>query len=308
MNKLLTILLFFLSLSLVGCKAQQTDIPMTSISPTNKQVLIIAHRGARSLAPENTLSSAQKGLEVGADGWELDVAMTVDNELVVLHDDTLNRTSNVATVFPNRRPWEVHLFTLAELRSLDFGSWYNQTDPFKQIKEGNVSEADQQSYINTQIPTLREALEFTKTNQWHVNVEIKDLTGKPGDPIVVEKVVALIGELEMENRVLISSFNQSYLVRVKKANPQLETAVLVSQPDSDPVALLNRLDASAYNPTAKIANQDQFNALRAAGYDIYVWTVNDEQTMKQMIAMGATGIFTDYPQVLKKVLTNQSGK
>ncbi len=194
---------------------------------SNSKPLNIAHRGARSLAPENTLAAARKGLEIGADLWELDVAVTANGELVVLHDDSLERTSNAEQVFPERRPWLVHTFTLAELRRLDFGSWFNKTDPFKQIAAGAVTDEMQKSYVGEPIPTLREALVFTRDNQWRVNVEIKDATGTPGDQDVAEKVVALIEELDMIDRVLISSFNHSYLKQVKTANPALPTAALV---------------------------------------------------------------------------------
>ncbi len=173
--------------------------------PPSSKPLNIAHRGARSLAPENTLAAARKGLEIGADLWELDVAVTADGELVVIHDDTLERTSNAAQVYPDRRPWLVNTFSLAELRKLDFGSWFNQTDPFKQIAAGAVTQEMQQRYVGEPIPTLREALVFTRDNHWRVNVEIKDATSTPGDQAVAEKVVALIEELGMVNQVLISS-------------------------------------------------------------------------------------------------------
>ena len=124
----------------------------------------------------------------------------------------------------------MHTFTLAELRKLDFGSWFNQKDPFKQIAAGAVTAEMQQSYVGEPIPTLREALVFTRDNHWRVNVEIKDATGTPGDKDVVEKVVALIEELGMVDRVLISSFNHSYLRRVKKADAGLATAALVESP------------------------------------------------------------------------------
>ncbi len=88
------------------------------------RVINIAHRGARSLAPENTLAAARKALDAGADMWELDVCLSRDGELVVIHDSTLKRTSNVQEVFPLRRPYHVHDFTLEELHRLDFGSWY----------------------------------------------------------------------------------------------------------------------------------------------------------------------------------------
>jgi glycerophosphoryl diester phosphodiesterase len=268
----------------------------------NMTVLNIAHRGARSLAPENTLAAARKGLELKADLWELDVAVTSDNELVVLHDDSLERTSNARQVFPERKPWEVWTFSLAELRSLDFGSWFVAEDPFKQVRAGAVSAEAQAAFTGEPIPTLREALEFTRQNGWKVNIEIKDASHTPGDALVAEKVVALVEELGMVENVLISSFNHSYLLRVKTANPQIVTAALVEQVDPDPVALLQRLGAQAYNPYRKQIDQKTVQNLRAAGYDVYVWTVNDEAEMRKLIKWGVSGLFTDFPQVLNEVL------
>jgi glycerophosphoryl diester phosphodiesterase len=251
------------------------------------------------LAPENTLAAARKALALGADLWELDVAMSADGVLFVVHDDTLVRTSNVKAVFPDRNPWSNHLFTWAEIQQLDFGSWFVATDPFKQIAAGQVSQAEQESYRGAKAPTLRQALAFTKDNNWRVNVEIKDLTAAPGDATVVEKVVALIDELGMADRVLISSFNHSYIQRVKQANPKIATAALVDKADPDPVALLKRLNAQAYNPKVGQISPAEIGKVRDAGYDVYIWTVNDEATMKQLIAARVSGIFTDFPQLLK---------
>ncbi len=264
--------------------------------------LNIAHRGARSLAPENTLAAAAVGLALGADLWELDVAMSRDGELFVVHDDTLERTSNVEEVFPDRRPWSNHLFTLAEIKSLDFGTWFVEKDPFKQIAAGAVSEAEQQSHRGEKAPTLAEALRFTRDNDWRVNVELKDLSGAPGDATVVEKAVALIEELGMVDRVLISSFNHTYIERVKAANPQIVTAALVEQADPDPAALLKRLAAQAYNPKVGKIDPGAIGALRDQGFDVYIWTVNDEKTMQSLIDARVSGIFTDFPQLLEPVL------
>lgn len=169
------------------------------------QVMIIAHRGARSLAPENTLPAAAKALENHADGWELDVAMSADGELVVLHDDTLERTSNVMDVFPERKPWSVYEFSLAELQQLDFGRWFVESDPFGQISEGNVAASDVEAFRGTKIPTLENALEFTRSNHWWVNIEIKDASGTPSDAVIVSEVVRLVEKMGMEDQVLISS-------------------------------------------------------------------------------------------------------
>ncbi len=139
--------------------------------------LNIAHRGARSLAPENTLAAARKALEAGADMWELDVNVTADGELVVMHDDTLTRTTNAEALFPRRAPWRVVDFTLAEIKQLDTGGPFLAQDPFEQIGAGVISSAEQAALRGEPVPTLREALQFTADRRWRVNVEIKPLPG-----------------------------------------------------------------------------------------------------------------------------------
>jgi glycerophosphoryl diester phosphodiesterase len=269
---------------------------------SSSKILNIAHRGARSLAPENTLTAAHKGFVIGADMWELDVSMTADGEMVIIHDDTCERTSNIADVFPTRCKAKIHEFTLEELRRVDFGSWYIRTDPFKQISAGVVSADEQKSYKDLTIPTLKEALSFTRENDWRVNVEIKSLSGTPNDLVVVEKVVALIKELHMTSHVIISSFNHAYLQRARKASTSIKTAALVEKPDPDPVILLRRLDAQAYNPKSTYLDSETIHNVRQAGFDVLVWTVNDEKTMQKLIKDGVSGIITDFPQVLGRII------
>lgn len=294
---------------LSGCLPNTQPVPNTGksqqetpIMDTSNKVLNIAHRGARSLAPENTIMAAVKGFESGADLWELDVTQSKDGVIVVIHDDTLERTSNAAEVFPNRRPWKVEDFTLAELKSLDFGSWFVKTDPFKTIASGVLTAEETKSYGGIKLPTLQEALQFTKEKKWRVNVEIKDSTGTPGDSTIVEKVTGLISEMGLVDSVIISSFNHTYLERSKKANPAIVTAALVNTPDRDPVALLNRLSAGAYNPNNKTLDYSQIAKLRDTGKDVFVWTVNDEPTMNRLIEARVSGIITDFPQLLRKIL------
>ncbi len=274
---------------------KETQTPMT---PEKTPVLIIAHRGARSLAPENTIMAAEIAYAIGADMWELDVALTYDNELVVIHDDTLTRTSNAAEIYPKKSPWNVHLFTLEELKKLDFGSWFLKEDPFGTIKDGLISMEDQEKMKNIQIPTLEEALLFTRDNNWKVNIEIKDVTGTPGDATIVEQVVSLVEELDMADSVIISSFNHTYIRRVKNINPELATAPIVNEGVSDPVALLQDLGAQAYHPGLKrIGDLSKIAIARAAGFDVNVWTVNEKEDMLKLIEAGASGLFTDFPQL-----------
>lgn len=267
-----------------------------------KDVLNIAHRGARSLAPENTILSARKAVAVGADMWEMDVALTADGQIVVLHDDTLERTSNAQEVFPGRAPWNVHEFTYDELLQLDFGAWFNDRDPFGQIAARAVTAQEQQNFGKTRIPTLREALEFTRDYRFRINIEIKDHTGTPGDISIVESVVDLVNQMNMVNRVLISSFNHDYIVRSKARNPEIPTGALIEAPVADPVALLKQTGANALNPDLALATDDLIGGVCEAGYDVYVWTVNEEADMRRLIQAGVSGIFTDYPQLLHRLL------
>jgi glycerophosphoryl diester phosphodiesterase len=299
---LIILLLFILSsLNLVACSSDQT----TSIDPileekpmpaNGSKVMIIAHRGARSLAPENTISAAKRAFENHADGWELDVAMSGDGELVVLHDDTLERTSNVIEIFPDRSPWSVYDFSLEDLKKLDVGSWFVESDPFEQIAKGNISDQIIREYQGEPIPTLREALNYTKNNQWWVNIEIKDASGTFADAVIVSEVVKLVEELGMVEQVLISSFNFEYLKEVKNLNKDLPTGVLVNKIVMDPIALMKELDAQAFHPGMKVTYEKQVSLLLDEGYAINVWTVNEESDMQKLIEMGVTGIITDFPQ------------
>lgn len=263
---------------------------------------IIAHRGACSLAPENTLAAARKAFKLDADLWELDVCMTKDGELILLHDDTLERTSNVANIYPERAPWNVTDFSLEEIRKLDFGSWFNQADPYHQIAAGTVSVSEQRSYIGEPAPTLREALEFTKANHWKVNVEIKDLSGSERDITIVEKVVGLVHDLGMDQSVLISSFNHDYLRQVKALAPAIKTGVLVEQGDLDPIRLVTRLNAQAYNPKLGEVTPEEIRQLRGQGIDVYIYTVNDPEDIQFLLSTQASGLFTDFPHMVKEIL------
>jgi len=306
------LLLILAAFTLTSCQSGAVSLTgkedPTPMKPLAELPLNIAHRGARSLAPENTLQAALLGLQAGADLWELDVTLTSDGEIVVVHDDTLERTSNASQVYPDRSPWTVGSFTFAELRALDFGSWYVVKDPFRQIQAGAVSAEQADSYRGAQIPTLREALAFTRDQDWRVNVEIKDATGTPSDATIVEAVLRQIAELGMGERVIISSFNHDYLRQVKELDAGVATAALVENPHPDPVGLLQELGAVAYNPSLKTLDIDQVAAVRAAGYGVNVWTVNDPADMRRLVEAGATGIFTDFPQVLAGVLDEYRGK
>lgn len=264
-------------------------------------ILNIAHAGARSLAPENTLVAARKALDVGADMWELDVAVTKDGELILFHDDSLARTTDVVNRFPDRSPWTFSTFTLAEIRTLDAGSWFVETDPFGEIDAGRVTRDELASYRGERVPTLREALLFTKEHHYRVNVELKPLPPPLESFPVVPPVLELIDQLEVAENVVISSFNHAWLREVELAWPELAVEALIGWPRTKPLEW-DDFHFKTYNASATRLELAQISMLRKKRLGINVYTVNGEQEMRRFIAAGVTGIFTDFPQRLAAIL------
>lgn len=272
-------------------------------------MLCIAHRGARSVAPENTILAARRGLEEGADLWELDVQCTADGRLVVIHDDTLERTTDVAArpEYAGRAPWRVCDFTLHEVRGLDAGGWYRAADPHGQVASGGVTARDLAMFSGLRIPTLDEALAFTADQGWRVNVELKDMTGSgpghPDDKAVTRAVLERIRAHGLVERVLLSSFRHDYLRHAAAMEPGLARAALVEdvRPD-DPVALCRDLGVTAYHPGGDIVTAADVAALRTLGVAVNVWTVNGEADMRRFLRWGVAGLITDVPLLCRKVL------
>ncbi|MGC8493791.1 MAG: glycerophosphodiester phosphodiesterase [Syntrophobacteraceae bacterium] len=258
--------------------------------------LIAAHRGARSLAPENTLAAARAGLAAGAGMWEIDIRLSRDGEPVLAHDESLEKTSDVQAVFPERTPWLVDEFTLQELKTLDCGSWFEKTDPFGQVGAGRVSGRELQRYGGERIVTLEEALRFTVENDWLVNIEIKDLTGRPGHEATVEKVVSAVHREGAAERVLVSSFHHPYLAQVRSLDAKMPTGVLTDRYHPEPAALIAELGALTFHPSPGAFRPMQARRLKKEGFGVLVWVVNNPYFARALFAMGVNGIFTDFPQ------------
>ena len=262
--------------------------------------LNIAHRGARSIAPENTLAALEKAVAAGAHMWETDVQMSADGVPVIFHDETLERTTDIASRarYAARRPWRVSDFTAAELGELDFGAWYGRTDPFGQIGEGAVTSAAADAFRGERLFTLDAALAFTRETGFPVNVEIKT-QGTPELGIAAtEKVVEMIRSMDLVERVLISSFDHPCLVRVKEICPEIMTGALVEAVPADPVGMVLALGADAYHPHVRGVDPATIRGMGERGIAVNVYTVNDEADMKALRDAGASGIITDFPQRL----------
>ena len=232
-----------------------------------KQTKIFAHRGASGYAPENTLEAFALAMEQGADGIELDVQMTRDGELVVIHDETVDRVSNGTG--------EVRSYTLEELKKLRVSNHMEQ-------------------YPDARIPTLREVLELVKPGTMEVNIELN--TGIFWYPEIEEKVLELVREEGMEDRVIYSSFNHYSIQKIRELSPEAETAYLFGDVILHVEEYASKTGVKGLHPALyHVKMADFMKEYQASGLAVRVWTVNDEQQIEELIRQGADAVITNYP-------------
>jgi glycerophosphoryl diester phosphodiesterase len=259
-------------------------------------VAIIAHRGARSLAPENTLAAARKAHAVGADLWETDVAVSADDRLFLMHDDAMMRTTDVADRFPDRVPAPFSTYTLGEIRSLDAGSWFGRDDPFEQVAAGAVSSSDLSAYVGEKVPTLREAFELTLELDWFLNLELK-AQPRPKDAFdVVGAVLALADEVGIgPDHLLLSSARHEWLKAVKRRRPDLQVQAILGLFPDDPIDFSDPF-FDTFNPRITRVSIEQIAEQLALGKRLNPYAVNDPETITRLVEVGITGLITDFPQ------------
>jgi len=259
----------------------------------------IAHRGARSLAPENTMAAIEKAWQIGAHGVEVDVAATRDGELILFHDDLLTRTTDVSDIFPERAADPFTTFTLEELHRLDAGSWFVESDPLGEIARGSIPKAELSAMKGIRIPTLAEVLRFIKDKDWYINLELKELPPPQKDFEMVEKVLQLIDEIEVPARnISISSFVFGYLEQVREAHPAIEINALIGFPYSG-IQEWGNYEYEIYNANSAYTDELQIEAALAKGCRVNLFTVNDPGEMKRFLDAGVVKIITDFPQILR---------
>lgn len=264
-------------------------------------IINIAHRGARSIAPENTILAAQRAFEIEADLWETDVAVTADHHLVLMHDFQLLRTTDVARVFPDRMGLPLHKFTLAEIRRLNAGIWFIDQDPFGEIAANRLTFAEIDACRKEKIPTLTEALMFTKTRHWKINLELKNLPPEMKSFPMAKRVLEIIDRVgPAVGQVIISSFNHDWLREIGRRRPGMPLQALLGESDEEP---LNWGDWNfdTYNVNHRQLDEIQIKMALSKGKKLNVFTVNEISDMKFYIEKGVTGIFTDFPQRLKSL-------
>lgn len=239
-----------------------------------EHTLVWAHRGASGYAPENTMPAFEKAVELGADGIELDVQLTKDGELVVIHDETIDRTSNGSG--------RVGDFTYAKLLKYN----YNRLHP---------------EYENVGIPTLEEVFALIRPTDLSINVELK--TGEVFYPGIEERVLDLAARMGMESRIIYSSFNHYTVRRIKELNAQAKTGMLYSDGIIHPVSYAAYVvEADALHPALfNICYPGFFEECRKRGKSVHVWTVNEEADMRIVCEHQADAMITNYPDLGKKI-------
>lgn len=257
---------------------------------THERPLFFAHRGGAKLAPENTVAAFENGVALGADALELDIQTTREGELVVIHDATVDRTTNGTG--------PVSAFTLDELRKLDAGYRFTpdegQTYPFRE--KGHT------------IPTLSEVFERFPTLR--VNIDLKESSA-----VRERRLWELIRKMRVEERVLVASgdLHEPILrfrhfsggrVATSASEKEIRTFVLTH------FARATRLLRPAYDAlqvpethrSVRVVSPSMVEAAHRLGLEVHVWTVDERETMERLLSWGVDGIMTDRPDVLAEVM------
>jgi glycerophosphoryl diester phosphodiesterase len=264
------------------------------------KALILGHRGASAYAPENTIIAFKRAFELGADGIELDVALTKDGAAIVMHDDKVDRTSNGKGV--------VSEMTLAEIQKLDAGSWFDAK--FRGARFHTLDEAidalPDDKLINIELKTraLRSwppgRLPLSARQKLQVSFQMLTRLYEPSK--LEETVVRIVKEAHAENRVIVSSFNPIALWRVKNLNPALprgllyfkELPIVLGRAWLRPLARPHALHPRNTTITPQLAQW-----AIARGYQINTWTVDDVNEAKRLVSLGIHALITNKPDVLR---------
>lgn len=228
---------------------------------------IFAHRGASAYAPENTVEAFALAMEQGADGIELDVQMTKDGQVVVIHDEIIDRVSDGTGA--------VRDYTLEELKKFHFSN-------------------HMENYENAAIPTLKEVLDLIKSSNMLLNIELK--TGIYWYPNLEEKTMELVKEAGMEDRVIYSSFNHYSIKKILELDSHAECAFLYSDVILNVDKYAKNAGVCGLHPAVYHLKMAEFlKEYQESGLKVRVWTVNKKEDMERFIKADLEAVITNYP-------------
>ncbi len=261
---------------------------------------LIAHRGASMLAPENTLAAAALAAEHEAFGFETDVRISLDGVPFLMHDDSLERTTNIAEVFPDRVLDDASNFTIDELKSLNAGLWFIQKDPYGTIDSGFVSQKQLGINQGERIPTLEEALEMVENEGM---VILFDMRYPPEDHPYYEEFFQIVFELCREsglNEDIWFLIDRERLPELIEEAPQMTRVVGVASTDLPASQELLNLGYQIVNVDTGISTQ-AIKAYREKGLGVNVYTVDEEWLFSQFWLSGVTSVTTNSVHTLSKL-------
>jgi glycerophosphoryl diester phosphodiesterase len=239
-----------------------------------RHMRIFAHRGFSGRYPENTMLAFKKAYAEGCDGIELDVQLTKDDIIVIMHDETVDRTTSNG--HGNLRD-----YTYKELCKFDCCGKF----PGK--------------YSFQRIPTLREYLEWVKKTDLITNIELKNSVYYYEG--LEEKVISMVKDMDMENRVIFSSFNHISVLKCKKMMPEIPAGFLMETRMDNMGTFARENNVEFYHPDKEYLDKKLIQDCRSRGIGINVWTVNKKKDIKQMDKWKVDGIFTNYPDRANKL-------
>lgn len=236
--------------------------------------LIIGHRGASAVAPENTIAAFREALAVGADGIEFDVRLTRDGVPVVIHDSTLRRTG--------RLPHRVAELTWAEISKIDIGSWFAET------------------FADETVPSLAELFALFQSNNSTLYLEMKCDSPTEYQPLA-EACVRAIEEHALKSRVVVECFQLPAIKILKETDPEIKTVALFESVLTTKQRIINEatdVGASALALHHRLARGSLVQKAKAAGLNVAVWTVDDPVWIDRARAMGINALITNNPAVM----------
>ena len=256
------------------------------------QPLILGHRGASAVAPENTLAAFTQAIEDGADGIEFDVRLSSDGQPIVIHDDTLNRTGLVSGV--------VSALTAAQLQKVDVGSWFTK-------RTGG------RSYSTETIPTLAAVFDLFAANHAVLYVEMK--CDELQTPAMAASVVRQISQHRLRDRVVVESFVLPAIEHIKRIDPHVRTAALFEPKLSKPVSTIRTkviLDRARQHQADEIALHYTLARPRLVqtaqdeGFEVVVWTVDDVSWLERARASGIKALISNNPRMMVEMRDKSS--
>lgn len=246
---------------------------------------VVAHRGASAEAPENTLAAVRRAIARDADLVEIDVQRSKDGALVVMHDTTLARTTDVRRVFPGRAPWLVGDFTSDEIARLDAGGGSEQ-------------------YAGERVPTLEQVVDVVRHSRTGLLVELKATALHPGlaadVATALHRVPGYVDDAVAQGRLVVQSFDHDAMRHHKKLAPSVPVGALGTPTKPELGALATWADY--VNPVHWSARPAYVEAVHRHGMRCHVWTVNRPAHMRRALDLGVDGVITNHPGRLRRLV------